>query len=139
MPATQIARESVVTADPNEAAAECAELMSENQVGCVIVTQDQEPVGIVTDRDIVLETIADGVVPPGLTASDIMTDDVVTAEADKGVFELCSKMCDAKVRRMPLVEDGELAGIVTMDDILPRLADKFEELTSVIEAESPPC
>lgn len=138
MPVTEPARESVVTADPNDAAAEVAELMSKHNVGCVVITRGQEPVGIVTDRDIVVETIADGIVPPGLTASDIMTADVVTADADAGVLEQCSKMCDAEVRRMPLVKDGRLVGIITMDDILPQLADKFQELAAVIKAESPP-
>lgn len=138
MPVTERVRESVVTANPRDAAAEVAELMSENNVGCVVITRGQEPVGIVTDRDIVVETIADGIVPPGLTASDIMTDTIVTADADAEVFEWCSTMCEAEVRRMPLVRDGRLVGIITMDDILQQLAEKFQELADVVAAESPP-
>lgn len=138
MPVSERARESVVTAHPNDPAADVAELMEDNKVGCVVITRDQEPVGIVTDRDVVVETISDGIVPPGLTASDIMTKDVVTADADTEVFDLCSKMCEAEVRRMPLVSDGRLVGIITMDDIIQQLADKIQELAEVVEAESPP-
>lgn len=138
MPVTEPVRESVVTAEPSDAAVEVAELLKENNVGCVVITSDEEPVGIVTDRDIVVRTISDGIVPPGLTASDIMTSDIVTADEDAGVFEICSEMCEAEVRRMPLVRDGRLVGIITMDDILRQVVEKFQELADVLAAESPP-
>lgn len=138
MPVSEPIRESVVTADPNDAAADVAELMKENKIGSVVITRDQEPVGIVTDRDIVVRTISDGIVPPGLTAADIMTRDIETADPDASVIELCSKMCEAEVRRMPLVKDDRLVGIITMDDVLRQLAEKFQELADVVEAESPP-
>ncbi len=138
MPVTEPVRESVVTADPDDAAADVAELMKENKIGCVVITRDQEPIGIVTDRDIVVRTISDGIVPPGLTASDIMTRDIETADPASNVFEICSRMCEAEVRRMPLVKEGRLVGIITMDDILRQLAEKFQELADVVAAESPP-
>jgi CBS domain-containing protein len=138
MPVSKRVRKSVVTAQPTTAAADVAELMSEHKIGCVVIERGGEPVGIVTDRDIVVETIADGIVPPGMTAADIMSRDVVTGDADADVFDLCSEMCEAEVRRMPIVDGGELVGIVTMDDILRQLSEKFRELTDVIAAESPP-
>lgn len=138
MPVSELARESVVTAAPDEPAAELAELMRDNNVGSVVVTVDDRPIGIVTDRDLVVKVFADGIVPPSVTARDVMTEDVVSVEKDAGTFELCSKMCKAGVRRMPIVEDDELVGIITMDDIFQLLADEFQDLAAVIEAESPP-
>lgn len=138
MPVSELARETVVTAAPDEPAAELAELMRDQNVGSVVVTIDEKPVGIVTDRDLVTKVFADGIVPPSVTARDVMTEDVQTVERDASTFELCEAMCDAQVRRMPVMDEGRLVGIITMDDVVRMLAEEFDRLASVIAAESPP-
>lgn len=138
MPIHELARERVATAPPDKPAAELAALMRDHEVGSVVITEGGEPVGIVTDRDLVVDVFAEGVIPDSLSAGDVMTGDLVTVEADAGTFEVCEAMCENKVRRMPVVEDGSLVGIVTLDDMIRLLADEFGRLANIVHAESPP-
>lgn len=133
-----LAREDVVTAEPDAAATDLADAMREENVGSVVVTEDRRPVGLVTDRDIAMQLCQEGVDPAAMTARDIMTEDLVTVEADAGVYEAIRKASEANVRRVPVVDDGELWGIVTLDDFFVLLAGEFGELSSVVQSESPP-
>jgi len=139
MPVKSIARgvEQLVTAGPDTTVRDLAQLLQEGAVGSVVIVEDDEPVGIVTDRDLALEVInrdLDFDTP----AKDVMTRDPVTVEADTGVFEMCEKMKHNKVRRMPVVEDGDLVGIVTLDDLVVLLQDEMEDIADVIRSEAPP-
>jgi CBS domain-containing protein len=139
MTVQDIAREAVVTAHRDQTAGNLATLMKEETVGSVIIEDEDQPVGIVTDRDLamnVLETRAD---PTQTTADEIMTEDPATAHTDDGVFEVIERMSTEQVRRMPIVDDEEsLTGVVTMDDFLVLLSDEMNHLKTVVEAESPP-
>jgi CBS-domain-containing membrane protein len=81
---------------------------------------------------------ADGNDPGTLTAADVMSADPVTVDVDTGVFDLCTEMCNHEVRRMPVVDDETLVGIVTLDDLLVLLTAELGSLVDVIGAESPP-
>ena len=133
-----LGRTDVVTADPATTISELAFTMANERVGSVVVTEDGEVVGIVTDRDIALDVLGTGADPAAYTARDVLTPDPLVADVDAGVLETVRAMCDASVRRVPLVEDGRLAGIVTLDDILVLLAGELSNLAGVVEAESPP-
>ena len=139
MPVKSIARgaEQLVTAGPDTTVRDLAQLLQEGAVGSVVIVEDGEPVGIVTDRDLALEVInrdLDFETP----ASDVMTRDPVTVEAEMGVYEMCEKMKHNGVRRMPVIEDGELVGIVTLDDLVVLLQDEMEDIADVIRSEAPP-
>lgn len=140
MPIKDIARprDELVSADANTPLPDLARLMEERRVGCVVIEGEREPAGIVTDRDLAIRVIGEGTDPREVTAGDVMTDDPHTAEADDGVFELCAKMREHGVRRMPVVENGELTGIVTLDDLVVLLEDEFHDISEVIRSESPP-
>lgn len=138
MPISDIARSGVVTAGPDATAASLAKQLEDNNVGSVVIVEGDAPVGIVTDRDLALAVVAAGRDPGGVTAADLMTEDLVTVEADVGTFDLCSTMCDNAVRRVPVVEDGALVGIITLDDMLTLLADELQHLATVVAEESPP-
>lgn len=138
MTVTDIMREDVVTVRPNDSVEVAARRMRDEKVGSVVVEEDGRPVGILTDRDVTTRLVANGRDGNGHTARDVMTSDVKTINTDAGVFELCDKLGDACVRRMPVVDyEGNLAGIVTHDDLNTLLADEQRELAQVIEAESP--
>lgn len=138
MTVSDLMREEVVTARPEESVGDIAERMETEKVGSVVVERDGRPEGIVTDRDLATRVLANGGSADGWSAEDAMTADVKTVSTDTGVMELCSEMGDACVRRMPVVDDdGILAGIVTHDDLHTLLADEQRELAEVIEAESP--
>lgn len=138
MTVADIMRTDVVTADPDTPVNQVATAMRDERVGSVVVIDERAPVGVVTDRDISTRIAADSLDPGQMTAGDMMTESPTTVEVDSGVFDLCETMARAEIRRMPVVEDGHLAGIVTLDDLTVLLAGELENLAGVIEAESPP-
>jgi CBS domain-containing protein len=143
----EIAREAeeVVTASPDETARELAETMQEENVGSVVVVDGGEPVGIVTDRDIAVRGVAQGRDLDDATANDVMTEDLVVVNAHDEISELIDTLDAAGVRRMPVVDGDEIAGIVTLDDIavllaveLDGIAEEMSSLSNVIRSGSPP-
>ena len=133
-----LARSDVGTADPGTTISELAFTMANERVGSVVVTEGDAVVGIVTDRDIALDVLGTGADPEQYVARDVMTPDPLTVEPGDGVVDAVRAMGDASVRRVPVVEDGRLVGIVTLDDFLVLLAGELSNLAGVVEAESPP-
>lgn len=131
-------RDELVSAPPDTTLPELATLMDERKVGCVVIESEGEAAGIITDRDLATKIVGEGKNPTELTASDIMHRDPFTADADDGVFELCATMREHGVRRLPIVEDGTLIGIVTLDDLVVLLEREMRNLSEVIQSESPP-
>lgn len=135
----QLARTDVVTADTEATLTEIARIMTDEGVGSVVVVEpDGRPCGMVTDRDLVTYGIAAGRDPDETIANDVMAFTMVSAEVTDGVLDVISRMADEGVRRMPVMADGELYGIVTLDDFIVLLAGELESLAKVVEAESPP-
>jgi CBS domain-containing protein len=138
MTVSDLMRTEVVTASPDEPANELATAMRDESVGSVVITEDGAPVGIVTDRDLAVRITADGLDPSEMPARNVMTEDPATVDVDTGIMDLVDTMEEASVRRMPVVDGGELAGIVTLDDLSVLLTSEQQRLADVIEAESPP-
>lgn len=140
MPETKsIVRERVVNAAPDTPVVELAQRMEDEDVGSVVIVEDDRPRGIVTDRDVAIEVVAHGRDHAELTAEDVMTEDLVTVDEDDGIFDVLRTMEEASVRRIPAVDsDGGLAGIVSFDDFVILLGRELKLLGDVAEAESPP-
>ena len=121
--------------------ARAAKIMRENHVGSVIVVDRIEgglhlPLGIVTDRDLVVEVMATGLDAETITVGDIMAPELVTVEASKDASAAVRAMRIKGVRRLPVVNDeGRLLGLVSLDDVLEALADELLQLarTSALE------
>jgi CBS domain-containing protein len=128
-----------VTRDATVAAA--ARLMRHGHVGSLVVVESMDcgkrnPVGIVTDRDIVVEVIATGLDPAVITLGDIMTQELVVGRESDSVLETLETMRFKGVRRLPTVDrDGQLVGIVTVDDLLEVLAEELNDLTRIVARE----
>lgn len=145
----EIAREGVVTASPDTSVPFMAKEMREYDVGSVVIVEDGEPVGVVTDRDLsvrflseadeIHEALSEGSDSSlsNVTAQDVMTHGVFTVDHDDSIMDVMTEMCGENIRRVPVVEDGELVGIVTLDDFVALLATEFNNLASVIVSESP--
>ncbi|MFC7204076.1 CBS domain-containing protein [Haloferax namakaokahaiae] len=131
-------KEELVTAEPDTEVRELARQMRDRSVGSVIVANDDEIHGIVTDRDLAIEVGGEGRNPDKLTAKEVMAEDPFTVEADSGVYELFRELREHGVRRAPVVDGDELCGIVTADDLLVLLEDEMHELSQIIRSESPP-
>ena len=134
-----IVRDEVVTAPPGVTLTALAQLMDDREVGSVVIVDDEEPCGIVTDRDVTIEAVARGEDPAAVTAADVMSEDLVTVDADSGIFDVLRTMSEANVRRIPATDaTGTLAGIVAFDDFVILLGRELKLLGDVVEAEIPP-
>lgn len=136
MPIQDLARSEVVTADPETPVPDLAERMADENVGSIVITDGDEPAGIVTDRDLAVRALGDAR-PTDLVAENVMSEDLVTVPADAGFYEATETMREHAVRRLPVTEDGSLAGIVTADDLHELLADEQEQFAGVIRAQRP--
>ena len=119
---------------------EAARLMREYHVGDLVVIKEKTgkrvPVGIVTDRDIVLEVIAEGVGMDDVNAGDIMSDNLVTARESDGLLETIKVMRAKGVRRLPVVnDDNELVGILSVDDLIDLFSEQIVDLARLISRE----
>ena len=140
MPVGEICNREVVITGKAVAVVAAAQLMRTHHVGDLVVVEEQGgrkvPVGIVTDRDIVVEVVAAGVNPDALKVGDIMGPGVATVRESEGVFEALRHMRDKGVRRMPVVDShGGLVGILTLDDLLSLLAEEMTELAKLVSHE----
>ena len=138
MPIEDLARREVVTASADTAVTDLASTMKEHSVGSVVITEEVTPTGIVTDRDLTVRVLAEEADPEGLTAADVMTDDLCTIEEGSGFYTACELMNRHGVRRLPVCDDGELVGIITGDDFTELLADEHQQFAEVIRAQRPP-
>ena len=115
---------------------EAARLMREHHVGSLVVTEDSDgrkPVGIVTDRDMVVEVLAAGLDYRTLKVAEIMGAKLVTASEDDDCLETLKVMRGRGLRRIPVVKaDGALAGIVTIDDLLEIVAEELDDIVRAI-------
>lgn len=98
-----------------------AQMMVKNNCGCIPVVENEnsrKPIGMITDRDITIRTVAEGKNPLDLTAGDVMTDQVVTVSTDTSVEDCCNKMENHQIRRIAVVdENGGCCGIVAQADV----------------------
>ena len=108
----------VESINPNTSIKECAKIMSDNHIGCVPVCNEQkEVVGIITDRDLLLRAVACDKDINTTKASDIMTCNVYCCSSDTDVKEAENIMSTEKIRRIPIVDNNKIVGILTLGDI----------------------
>ncbi len=117
-----------------------ARLMRQHHVGCLVVVEDGSdpptPVGMVTDRDLVVEIMAENVPVERLGIGDVMSNELASAREDEGVWDVIQRMRAKGVRRMPVMDlGGGLAGIVTMDDMVELLAEELSDLARLMHRE----
>ena len=106
-----------ITVEPDATLGEVATLMKQEDCGSIPVVEAGRLVGIVTDRDIVIRGVAGGTDPKTQRVSTIMSADPVTIGADDNVTEAEKIMADRQIRRLPVVEDGRLVGIIVTAQI----------------------
>lgn len=137
MPIGEICNREVVIMQRDDSVLAAAKIMRQHHVGNVVVVEDKEgmnvPVGIVTDRDLVVEIMATELKSDVITVGDIMVPGLVSVKADMGVFDAIQFMRSKGIRRLP-VEDGKggLLGIVTLDDLLELLSEEMFELSKLV-------
>ena len=132
-----LATPAVVTVRSQATLVECAEAMRSRHVGSLVVADaDGKPLGIVTDRDLVVEAIALQLDPATLTAGDVMSAPVATVRPDDDVFDALARMRERGVRRLPVVDgQGRAVGLLAVDDLLGVLAEQIDSVVRVLRAE----
>ena len=129
--------ENVVTISPNSDLEDATEALDEENVGALVVTEHNEPVGMLTDRDAAL-TIHKQDDVSSVSVKDVMTEDPATIHEDDGSLAISEAIGEHNVRRFPIVDDNdELAGIATLDDLVAIIGEQLENVAETIETQSP--
>lgn len=132
--------QKIVTVDASATSDKAAKLMAKNGIGCVVVVKNGKPLGIVTERDISYRVVAKNKLPNGIAVKDIMSKPLKTITPDKTLTEAGRLMVKNNIRRLPVVENKTLVGIITDRDILaiaPHTIEILKELSSGLEEREP--
>lgn len=136
----ELCNREVIVVLQNENLTDAVKLMREHHVGDLVVVEDKGigrlPVGIVTDRDILIQVLGEDIDPGELTVGDVMTHNPVTALLDDSVEDSLKLMRKNGIRRLPVVDESRyLVGILTVDDIIDLLAEEIGDLAWLIRNE----
>lgn len=132
-----ICQRAVLCCEEHTTSLEAAKFMRQGHVGDLVVMRklpdgSRVPVGVITDRDLVLEVLAQGLDGEEVLVGDLMTQDLGTATENEGVYEVLARMWELGVRRMPVVNpQGRLVGIITTDDLIGHVAELLSALNRI--------
>jgi len=120
--------EKVLTAGPKTTVARAAKIMSERGVGSIIIVKSKKPVGILTERDLLMKVVATDMRPSKVLVNKVMSSPVLTIGPEADVADAARTMVRNKIRRLPVMDRGRLIGIVTASDITAVSPDLLEVL-----------
>ncbi|HSH13845.1 MAG TPA: CBS domain-containing protein [Desulfurivibrionaceae bacterium] len=137
----EMCNREVIVIEKSGSIVEAAKLMRQYHVGDLVVIEKRQngayPLGIITDRDIVIELVAGEVNFEAVTVGDVMSGELLTAREEDEVAETIKRMRGAGVRRVPVVNQrGRLEGVITMDDMIDLLAELLEDLVALVGTQS---
>lgn len=119
-----------ISVSPDISLQECAKVMDDKHVSTLIVKQDEQSIGIITDQDIVRRVIAKGINPLEKNVKEFMETELITIEPEADVYDALIMMRDNNIRHLPIVRNSTLLGLLTIKDILkiqPQLFDLLVE------------
>ena len=129
----QVMNRDVVVAKPDISLKHACEVMYNFHIGCLIISDDKKINGIVTNSD-VIKAVANGREPDKTLIDTIMTKNVITVDPDKDIEDAAKLMTENKIKKLPVVDNDKLVGIITASDIVslePKLLDNLESLISM--------
>jgi CBS domain-containing protein len=127
-------RTAPVTVPPGCTLEEAGQLLGSHRVGSLLVVDGDRLAGIVTDRDIAVRGVGQGMAPSA-TVEGVMTADPVTIQGSDDDFAAFAVFKTASARRLPVLEDKDLAGIISVDDLLLSLVEEFGAVLSPVARE----
>lgn len=133
--------EKVLTASESDTVAYVARMMRDHGIGSVVIIEFGKIIGIITERDLVRRVLASNLDPEKIKVSEIMSKPVHTVSSDMEVSEAAQQMSERNVRRLPVVDSGKLAGIITERDLLrvaPPLVHALRSLADIAKDSSDP-
>lgn len=131
---------AVVSLDSKDSVEKAAELMKEHNIGAVPVCEGDKVIGIITDRDIALRSVASGKDSKSQSVREIMSSNPVTGTSDMDIQDASRVMSERQIRRLPIVDSENLVGMVSLGDIAvrPKLDEEAEQALSSISEPSTP-
>ena len=135
----EVMTRDVQTISTQDSVQRAAQLMDELNVGAIPVVDDGRLVGMITDRDITVRSVAVGQDPASTRVNDVMSTDVRTCTVDQGVEDVLAQMADVQIRRVPVVDgDGQVIGIVSLGDVVTKAPVEVEQTLDEISTPSEP-
>lgn len=122
----QLMNKNVVTIDDKQNVYEAAKLMADKDIGTLIVIDNGKPIGIITERDLVKRICAKDLKASDIMIKDIMSKPLITIQPNAPIELAATLMAESKIRRLPVVKDDELVGIITTADIIKDLEGWIE-------------
>jgi len=137
----EVCTRKVVTVSMDDGVVRAAQLMRDHHVGDVVVVDEEQgrvrPVGMLTDRDIVVGAVAAAAGDlESMLVRELILGDLITIGEGEGLFEAAGVMREAGVRRLPVIDkEGALVGVIAMDDLLEILADELSQMVQLMRGQ----
>ncbi len=133
----EILNRDVIVISPSAPISEASYLMMREEIGSLVVVDDDNfPIGIITDRDMVVSVIAEGSNPEETVVEEVMTKNIVYVEEDTDLMDILSTLSEYSIRRIPVTNNGKLTGIISVDDLIVVIATELAELAAAISTKS---
>lgn len=137
MSISSLCNRTVICVNTGATIADVAREMEDKNVGSVVVVDNNKPCGLITDRDIVIRVINKDKDPKKTYVEDVMPELVLCLEEDMGLYQALEMLKGKSVRRYPVIDkNGDLVGIITLDDIIFLLGKELYDVASIIQSES---
>lgn len=137
MKVKDIMTQNVASLEPKDSVERAAQLMKEHDIGALPVCDNNNVIGIITDRDIVLRTISEGKSPNSVSVREVMTSNPVVGRPDMNVEDATRIMGERQIRRLPVVEENTMVGIVSLGDLAVEPRAKSEANDTLKEISEP--
>lgn len=140
MQVKDIMTKTVASLNPKDTVEHAAQLMKQHDIGSLPVCEDEKVIGIITDRDITLRSVAEGENTKAQSVREVMTSNPVVINASTDIAEAARIMSERQIRRLPIVDNNNLVGIVALGDLAvePNLSDNAENALKDISYPSSP-
>ncbi|UCG44814.1 MAG: CBS domain-containing protein [Candidatus Bathyarchaeota archaeon] len=135
MKVEEIMVKDVVTVKDSELVIDAVELMNEHEIGCLVVVNDGKAIGMLTERDMLKRVLARSIDPKSTKVGEVMSVPLVTVDPQDEVEETARLMFRMEIKKLPVVEDEQLLGLVTLTDLVrfqPELIDALKKLGIII-------
>ncbi|XRO76467.1 CBS domain-containing protein [Methanocaldococcus sp. 10A] len=126
IPVSEVMNFPVITATKDMTIYDVANIMSEKNIGAVVIVEGNKPVGILTERDIVKRVVSKNLKPKDVLVEEVMSKKIITIPQNVSITEAAKIMATHGIKRLPVVKDGELVGIITQSDIVKVSPDLLE-------------
>lgn len=137
MAVIDIARTNVLTESPDASVASVVRQIHDNDVAGLVIVEDGTPLDLVTARDLLRGILDDEFDAEDTPVREFIDDGIPTVEADEGMYELVELLSEHGLRRIPVVEDGELVGIISVSDVVVLLGMELQHVANAIRSSSP--